>query len=102
MRAIERCAGWLGRQPAVLVVGTSYAIALLAAVTLSSRLAQVVFIACPVAVAMYSASRRTGGWDVFAIAAAPAAGSTLAFEILGVPRVDRWITQRFGDPGDEQ
>ncbi len=83
---IDRSVVWFGRQPAAIVVGASYAVALLAAVALSHRLAQAVFIACPCVVAIYSGSRRAGGWDVFTIAVAPAAGSMLAFEILGIPR----------------
>jgi hypothetical protein len=77
-----------GQPPALPVVGSLYALALLAALVLDEPVTMAAGIALLAVLVLYCVARPRGGLDVFAITAAPGAAATLLHDIAGTPR---WI-----------
>lgn len=80
--------GWrrFGQFPALLMVCSIFALALLAALVLDDVATMAVGVALLAAFVLYCFARPQGGADVFGIAAVPAATATILHDIFGTPR----------------
>jgi hypothetical protein len=77
-----------GRVPALILVGSFFAVGIVAALLFEESAATAIGIGLFAVLILYCVARPRGGLDVFLIAAFPGAAATLLHDIAGTPR---WI-----------